>query len=357
MKTKEIEQKEIFDRFFDPLNLILEYLNKFKEANSKGIDRVNGHQFAKIAIHELNSASKKITNGTYKFTPYLELLKSKGRGKQPRIVSIPTIRDRLILKKTNTFLQEIFPESIPKSIASAYVRDLKSHLESLDKADKWVLSTDIKTFYDSINRGKLKNILKKKIICTEILSLIDDATSNITVPKNTTRKNYNRYKSTTGIPQGLSISNILASIYMQDIDKKISSLNVKYYRYVDDVLIIGNKSDVEDAYKKLKSKLAYKGLSIHSIKSEKCSLKPIDNEFIYLGYVFNENSITVRNSSKENFLQSISSKISNYKHNSVKKLKKYSYLNTQILKEIFIDEINDKITGAYYQGKRYGWIG
>lgn len=357
MKINKIEQKEVFDKFFDPLNLILEYLNKFQDANSKGIDRINGHQFAKIAVHELTSASIKIKNGTYKFTPYLELLKIKGRGKSPRIVSIPTIRDRLILRKINIFLQEIFPESIPKSIASAYVRDLKSYLETLDKSDKWVLSTDIKTFYDSIKRDRLIKILKKRIISDEILELINEATSNITVPKNTSRKNYNRYKNTTGIPQGLSISNILASIYMQDIDKKLSSLNIKYYRYVDDVIIIGNKSDVENAYKKLKSKLAYKGLSIHTLKSEKCSLNPINQEFSYLGYIFKENSLTVRNSSRENFLQSISSRISDYKHNSAKRLKKYSYLNKKILKEIFIDEINDKITGAFYQGKRYGWIG
>ena len=48
-----------------------------------------------------------------------------------------------------------------------------------------------------------------------------------------------------GVPQGLSLSNILANLYMYDLDMKMKALSkveangiLGYYRYVDDILII-----------------------------------------------------------------------------------------------------------------------
>ena len=75
-------------------------------------------------------------------------------------------------------------------------------------------------------------IVRKK----EILHLLKDAISQATLAKPSGgKKSY----QTKGVPQGLSISNILANIYMAPIDCKYSKKSsYKYYRYVDDILIL-----------------------------------------------------------------------------------------------------------------------
>ncbi|MCW0135224.1 hypothetical protein OIU89_18420 [Escherichia coli] len=56
----------------------------------------------------------------------------------------------------------------------------------------------------------------------------------------------------------MSISNILAAIYLQSVDDKMLKFDVAYYRYVDDVLIYGNYDEVNSAYHSLRRRLKYR---------------------------------------------------------------------------------------------------
>ncbi|NKF85039.1 hypothetical protein GO293_02274 [Ralstonia solanacearum] len=78
--------------------------------------------------------------------------------------------------------------------------------------------------------------------------------------------------------------------------------------------------------------------------------------FGYLGYTFHWPMISVRNATTERFLQSIVAKFSDYTHNKTHRLARFKYLNEDRLKEIFLLELNERITGAISQKKRYGWI-
>ena len=79
-------------------------------------------------------------------------------------------------------------------------------------------------------------------------------------------------------------------------------------------------------------------------------------QFSYLGYVFSDGKITVRSSTVEAFIQSIAAQFSDFKHNKKRKLTKFKYLTEDRLKEIFILELNDRLTGAIRDKRRYGWI-
>ncbi|WP_214282474.1 reverse transcriptase domain-containing protein, partial [Escherichia coli] len=159
-----------------------------------------------------------------------------------------------------------------------------------------------------------------------------------------------------GVPQGLSISNILAAIYLQSVDDKMLKFDVAYYRYVDDVLIYGNYDEVNSAYHSLRRRLKYRGLNTHPPTSSKTRLGFLNESFSFLGYVFNANVITVRDSTVESFIKSIASRFSDYLHNKNKRLKKYTHLTVDDLKDVFLEELNDKLTGAISEKKRYGWV-
>lgn len=352
----QISDAELFEELFSEVLLNKLFKDEFLKTTGKGIDRINGFQFSFDSGNQFKTASNKCRAGTYRFSVYLEVLKLKGRTKSPRLIGIPTVRDRVILCQLNKFLAAVFPDSVPKNVAASFVRVISQDLPHRSPDTTFVCSTDIKTFYDSIQRDRLLNILAKKIKSQAALSLIRHALYTPTVPKNSKRKNRTEYKTDRGIPQGLAISNILASIYLRDVDTEMRKLGVTYYRYVDDVLMYGEHDAIHHAYTSLKSRLNRRGLSLHTLGSGKTQIKSLNMPFGYLGYYFNSQIITVRDSTIERFIQSIAAKFSDFTHNKTKRLAKFKYLNEDRLKEIFILELNERITGAISEARRYGWI-
>jgi hypothetical protein len=143
---------------------------------------------------------------------------------------------------------------------------------------------------------------------------------------------------------------------MQDVDDAMRKLGVTYYRYVDDVLMYGKRSAVEKAFRSLRARLGHRGLRLHPLGSGKSTITPLSETFRYLGYSFDWPKITIRESTIERFLHSIAAKFSDYTHNKTKRLERYKYLTEERLAEIFIMELNERITGAISEKKRYGWI-
>lgn len=356
VKALPISEEEMFGLLMNKRALIELFESKFSQSQSKGVDRLNGFQFSIRANEHLDIASRKCLDGSYRFSPYLENLKLKGRGKEPRVIGIPCVRDRIILNQLNKFLAHLFPECVPRNIANSYIREISTDLKGRSAANTYVCGCDIKTFYDSINRDHLIKELAKRVKSAEALSLIRHAINTPTVPKNVRRTSYKEYQTGLGIPQGLAISNILAAIYLKAVDEEMSKLSIKYYRYVDDVLMYGDEHSLMKAQKSLAARLRRRGLSLHGHKSGKSHFASLNKPFSYLGYRFEWPEITVRDSTIERLLQSIAAKFSDYIHNRTRRREKLKYLNEERLAEIFILELNERITGAISEKKRYGWI-
>ncbi|MBV4467486.1 RNA-directed DNA polymerase [Pseudomonas siliginis] len=352
-----ITANQLFERMFSPLALEWVFRDRFKGSLAKGIDRINGFQFCARSAMEFEIVSGKCLDGSFRFAPYLEQLKLKGRGKEPRIISIPTIRDRVVLHQLQKYLALVFPDQVPRNVASSYVRQVALDVGAMHCPRAWVCSTDIRKFYDSIDQDRIVMLVSRKIKNQPILGLIGHALRTPTVPKNTPRKQRSLFRQDTGVPQGLAISNILAAIYMADVDQAMRAIpGLHYYRYVDDVLMYGDEKLVSSSFTSLKGRLSRRGLKLHSLNSEKTKFGPLDQEFAYLGYIFKLPEITVRRVTVERFLQSIAAKISDYKHNKSRRLEKFKYLTESRLVDIFYLELNEKITGAISQNKRYGWV-
>jgi RNA-directed DNA polymerase len=354
--AKVIDDEALFSRLFSPEELKAVFDASFATSTGKGTDRLNGFQFAIQSSAELAIASKKCLNAQYRFSPFMETLKPKGRDKFPRLIGVPTIRDRVVLHQLNKFLAAVYPDRVPRNVASTYVRSIAANLRSKASDDVWVCSTDIRNFYDSIQQSRLSRVLRKSIKFWPALRLIEHALVTPTVPKNTQRSRHAEYRLGKGVPQGLAISNILASIYMDDVDKPMLNLPVSYYRYVDDVLIFGSEDAVHQALATFRSRLKYRGLSLHGVSSGKTHVAPLSESFGYLGYTFRWPVITVRDATVERFLQSIAAKFSDYTHNKARRLERFKYLNEERVANIFLLELNERLTGAISGKKRYGWI-
>jgi len=99
----------MFTRYFEENNLIKTYSALKKKKLNTGIDRITKTHYEKIVEQDLSLISKKIKNGTYKPTPYKEVLLIKNKDSKPRLLSIPTIRDKVILEVLKNILSSHYP--------------------------------------------------------------------------------------------------------------------------------------------------------------------------------------------------------------------------------------------------------
>ena len=178
--------------YFIEKNLTILYENKYKNSKSKGLDKVNCLNFKKD--NEFTIINRKVLDSSYVFTPYLEILKLKGRFKLPRLISVPTLRDRVTLLALKEYLHDKFPESVNRKLPNNYIKDLKKYInKSNSKENIHYIKLDIKNFYDRINRTILIDILKKKNIDNLAIELIKKAISTPTIPVSTKKINYGNY--------------------------------------------------------------------------------------------------------------------------------------------------------------------
>lgn len=323
--------------------LLNEIYSSFSDVQAVGIDGTSKEKFDEILDSELSLIQRKIENNTYDFSFYKQKLIVKSMNKT-REISIPTLRDKLVIKYLNFYIRDKF-EEVTKNILNAQ-QIIKKVKDSKNKYDSFI-KVDIQNFFSSINHEILVNKLKSNIDDETILNLITKVITQSTVDVNTPFKQRIKYNNKEGLPQGLSISGLLSEIYLFDLVQKYSKKdNLEFFRYVDDVLIFCKKSDIEEITKSLKSDFEDLKLTIHdfAINSNKSSFGNINEPFEFLGYKFEDKLISVRETSIQKMYANISKIFTLYKN------KKY------FSKEEFITRLNLKITGCVIDGKKYGWI-
>ena len=250
-------------------------------------------------------------------------------------------------------LHKKFPECVNRKLPNSYIKDVKKFL-SRPIGTEYFIKLDVAAFYDNIDRGLLMEKLKLRGLDKRIIELISNAISTPSVPVNTSRESYSDFFTIKGVPQGLSISNILAQIYLSDVDKIIDKRKYFYRRYVDDILIL-DKTEISDfRYQNIKKALADVQLTLNESKTEKGYLK---DGFSFLSYKVTSKGITIADKNVELFIRRIAGKFTWYKNGIEDKTRRPSWLkNDDRFKEVFIEELNETITGIISSERNYGWL-
>ena len=208
---------------------------------------------------------------------------------------------------------------------------LKKYLNEIKKDEFYILKFDISKYFYNLDHDILKSLVRRKIKDKDVLKIIDDiidSTDSEYVNKEINRvkqKEINRllnsnvenknkiinninkipiYKKGKGLPIGNMSSQILAVLYLNELDHLIKEkLNIKYYiRYMDDGIIIHRDKkyleyclvEIEKIIDKYKLELNNK------IRIYKCS-----EGFDFLGFKFilknNKVIMKVKNDTKKRF--------------------------------------------------------
>ena len=228
---------------------------------------------------------------TYQTSEYTMFIKND-KGKEREIYKLPYFPDRIVHHCIMQVVEPIWMKTfIRDTYASMKNRGIHDGVKRIQKAlrespedTKYALQIDIKKFYPSIDHTILKQIIRKKIKDKDILWIIDEIIDS----------------NSNGVPIGNYLSQFFGNLYLSDIDHWIKEdLGIKhYYRYCDDLVILGdNKEELHAIRKQLKVKVEDVKLKI------KCNWKvyPVNTGIDFLGYKFFHTHTLLRTSLAKRF--------------------------------------------------------
>jgi RNA-directed DNA polymerase len=228
-------------------------LNK-RNPRSFGVDGVNIAAFKFNLESHLRKIAQQLTDGSYQFQGSRGVLidKSDG-GKRP--LKIATVRDRVVAKALALQLEPKL-QKFDQPCSFGYrkkmsTRDAVEAIHKLaDSGSKWVLEADIKKFFDKVDRKILLQKLTPVVRSPQRLSLIEKAlTSEIENRRDIDPDLLQIFPSAaSGIPQGNTLSPLLANFYLHTFDRAMLKKGYGLIRYADDfVVMCKTKEEAEQA--------------------------------------------------------------------------------------------------------------
>lgn len=186
---------------------------------------------------------EKLRTGTYKHGGYSVFYVT-----EPKLRKIEKSRyiDRIVHRfVVDNFLKEYFEKCFIYH-TYACIKNRGMHKATLDvqKAMKkcknvwgeyYILKMDVRKYFDNIDKDILLNILKRKITDKKLLWLLKEIIYSNCTKEELQKENIKR----KGLPIGNYTSQLLANIYLNEIDQYIkNTLRIKYYfRYLDDSIV------------------------------------------------------------------------------------------------------------------------
>ncbi|MPM28492.1 hypothetical protein SDC9_75018 [bioreactor metagenome] len=224
----------LFEKIYDMDNLILAHHNAKK---GKG-----WYQEVKMVDsnpeYYLGMLQQMLINKTYHTSEYKTFIKHDS-GKDREIFKLPYFPDRICQWAILQIIEPILLNNLTKDTYSAIPgRGIHLCLNRLAEAvqhdvpgSQYCLKLDAKKFYPSINHDILKMKYRRIFKDKDLLWLIDEIIDS--TPGN------------TGIPIGNYLSQYSGNFYFSEFDHWIKEVkHVKYYfRYMDDIVILGSSKE------------------------------------------------------------------------------------------------------------------
>ena len=274
----------LFDKICEFDNLCLAY----EKARMRKSKQYGVLLFEKRLNENLTQIQRELLAGTYKTSKYevFTIFDPKER----LIFRLP-FRDRVVHHAIMNVLEPVWT---PVFVSHTYscikgkgihgaLRHLKKGLRDVENT-QYCLKLDIRKFYPSVDHNVLKVIVRKKIKDNRLLDLLDEIID-----------------SAPGIPIGNYLSQFFANLYLSYFDHWLKEqMQVKYYyRYADDIVILGKDKPYLHA---LLVQINHYLIDILNLQLKgNYQVFPVEKRGIdFVGYVFYHTHVRMRKSIKKN---------------------------------------------------------
>ena len=194
----------------------------------------------------------------------------------------------------------------------------KRKISRNNKGNCYILKADVKHYFETVEHEVLMNIIKKKVKDKNILFLIKSILKNYNSnvkEKGSAEQSFAGHSSQAqkGMPLGNLTSQFFANVYLNELDYFVKhKLKIKYYiRYVDDFVILNNRWEILEKYKKVINEYLISNLKLelHPCKSNIIQLR---DGVIFLGYKVFYYCKLLRKSNKRKFERKFNEKLKLY---------------------------------------------
>jgi len=208
-----------------------------------------------------------------------------GRPKEPRPLSIPAVRDRIVQTALKTVIEPIFEaDMLGCSFGFRPKRSAHDALQVLiDEAwggRRWVLESDIANCFEAIPHSQLMLAVEERIVDRHVLKLLRAMLRAGVMQDGAIRR------SVTGTPQGGVISPLLCNVYLHRLDRQWARRgHGVLVRYADDlVAMCRTQAEAEAALASLRQMLAELGLQPKQAKTRIVHLREGGEGLDFLGF-------------------------------------------------------------------------
>jgi len=214
----------------------------------------------------------------------------KDGGNKVRVLSIPSIRDRVVQGALKLILEPIF-EADFQSGSYGY-RPKRTAQEAVLRVDKAIMEgkthivdLDLRAYFDNVQHYLLLAKVARRVQDARVMKLLN------LILKSTGKK---------GVPQGGVISPLLSNVYLNEVDRMLQKAmattrrgkytHVQYARFADDMVILIDSHPRNDwlmraVDKRLREELAKLRVEINEDKSRTIDLRK-GGSFAFLGFEY-----------------------------------------------------------------------
>ncbi|WP_428852000.1 reverse transcriptase domain-containing protein [Imbroritus primus] len=244
-----------YQRVFTRAQLTTSFRELFGSArptarNTVGIDDICLNDFAADPKGQIHAIASELNAGLFKFSALRAHLIPKMSGKD-RLICVPTVRDRVVQRTLLRYLSNRYHNKLANKISYGFVqgRTVQQAANAacqLRASHRWVLKTDICSFFDQIDRNILAASIKRLVRERSLHNILVDAISSEIGP--VSRSKQKRIsalgiKDGHGVRQGMPLSPFFSNVILQSFDKKIEESGLRAIRYADDLVFFADSRE------------------------------------------------------------------------------------------------------------------
>ncbi len=249
--------------------------HRLRKDAAVGVDGVTKEAYGKELDSNLADLHERLRSKRYRHQPLRRVHIPKGKG-QRRPIGISALEDKIVQGAVRDVLEAVYEQDFldcsygfrPGRSAHDAVRALK---RAVDQGEvSWILEADIMSFFDSLDRTKLKEMLQARVADGSLLRLIGKCL-HVGVLDG---EEYS--EPDQGTTQGSVLSPLLGNVYLHDVLDVWFEREVKprlrgeatLIRYADDFVIgFERHDDAERVLTVLGKRMGRHGLTLHPDKT------------------------------------------------------------------------------------------
>ena len=262
--------------------------------SNDGAPGVDGVTFEAVEESGVESFLKQIrdelVHDTYRPMPARKKEIPKDGGKKVRVLSIPSIRDRVVQGAVKLILEPIF-EADFQSGSYGYRPRRTAHqavsrvAQAIVEEKTRVIDLDLRAYFDNVRHSMLLAKVARRVNDKAMMHLLQ------MMLKATGKK---------GVPQGGVASPLLSNIYLTEVDRMLEKAmvttrrgkytHVQYARFADDLVVLIDSHPrhdwlVQAVERRLREEFAKLGVEINEEKSRMVDLSKGES-FAFLGFEY-----------------------------------------------------------------------